>query len=204
MDAETARRAVDPFFTTKGGGGTGLGLSTCHAIVRQSGGHLRIESAPGAGTTVTVWLPRHRPSPESGERKAAASPPAASLIVLVVEDDARVRRVVSRMLRRCGHEVRPADGVDEALRIVADEEVGLVLSDVVMPDVSGPDLVARLRRIRPGLPALLMSGYPGAEMERLGMAVEDSLLPKPFTLVDLKAKLAELIPAAGRAGDGEG
>lgn len=200
MSAATLERALEPFFTTKGGEGTGLGLSTSRAIVEQAGGVLQLDSLEGQGTTVAVWMPRHQPRPESVAGRRAPPPARPGRRVLLVEDDARVRRAVARMLARLGHEVQVADDAEAAERAVAETAVDLVLTDVVMPGVSGPDLAERLRGTRPGLPIVFMSGYPGREVERLGMSPSDPFLAKPFTLADLEAKLAEVIWIAGSLG----
>ena len=185
MDGEVLTRAFDPFFTTKAPGrGTGLGLSTVHGIVRQSGGVVWIESAPGDGTTVHVCLPLMI------ERPAAAQPPGASPAtarhggtVLVVEDEAMVRDLISRTLRRDGFTVLEAEdgehGIEVARRAGA---LDLVVTDVVMPRLGGREMAARLMAERPGLRVLFVSGYSGQNARGgADLEPERDLLMKPFT-----------------------
>jgi PAS domain S-box-containing protein len=196
MDAETLRHLFEPFFTTKDiGQGTGLGLATAHGIVLASRGAIEATSQPGKGTTFTIFLPAHTGTPET---VTASSPrtsvPARRLRILLVEDEPKLRILAQEILREQGHEVLvAADGV-AALELLGTDPPAfdLLLSDVIMPGLSGPELYARLRERCPGLPVLFMSGYPtdimgtGATLVPLDLP----LLHKPFRPADLLAALA--------------
>jgi PAS domain S-box-containing protein len=208
MSAETAARAFEPFVTTKPvGAGTGLGLATVHSAVTELGGRVALTSEPGRGTVVTVWLPcvdaAASPQPvvyaERGERVGGSEH------VLVVEDDAAVRATVTRSLRDAGYTVHEASHGSEALALLGahGEEIALVLSDVIMPDMGGVQLFTALRatRLRPAV--LFMSGYTDralAGLANLGESV--SLLDKPFTTGQLLARVRAAIVATrdGRVG----
>lgn len=213
MAPETAARAFEPFFTTKAGrGGTGLGLSQVFGLMRQLEGHAAIRTAPGNGTSVTLFLPAlaaEAPHSPNGAPATPVAAPAPSLAeatappapsILVVDDQPEVSRVVEAILQRAGYAVRLASGAEAALALLREGmRVDLVLSDVVMPDeIDGIGLLHRLRESHPGLRVLLMSGYaPG--LERLGGLAVD-VVRKPFTrktLTDaVEAALAEQ-PVAG-------
>lgn len=164
IQAEDQPRIFEPFFTTKEiGQGTGLGLATVDGIVSQSNGLVKLESTSGQGTTFTVLLPLVTPKPAAGE------PPRATLRgkpqpgrILVVDDDDNVRIVICRMLQLEGYDVLSAAGAIEALACVDREgdQLDLVLTDVVMPGMGGPELVRRLAASHPTLPTIVMSGYP--------------------------------------------
>jgi PAS domain S-box-containing protein len=206
MTPETRRRIFEPFFTTKGPGrGTGLGLSTVYGIVRQSGGHIWLYSEPGRGTTFKVYLPA------AGRAAAgAASPlhseatPGGHETILLVEDEDAVRKLAAHALRARGYEVLETRDGDEALRVAADHAgpIALVISDVVMPRLSGPDLVARLAAARAGVRVLFMSGYTdNAMLHAEALSGDVAFLGKPFTLDALVRKVREILdaPAAARS-----
>ncbi|MEX0893167.1 MAG: ATP-binding protein, partial [Gemmatimonadota bacterium] len=182
MDEEVQRHIFEPFFTTKPQGkGTGLGLSTVYGIVKQSGGYIWVDSAPGRGTTVRVVLPRVEGT--AAEPKAA-SPPArkGAETILLAEDDDAVRALGRRILGRWGYTVLEAANGQEALERLGGSQVDLLITDLIMPHMGGRELVERVRRSHPGLPVLVMSGYADdrelrAELERSG----DVFLGKPFT-----------------------
>ncbi len=203
MGAEVRERIFEPFFTTKERGkGTGLGLSTVHGIVTQSGGHVRVESAPGRGTTFRVYLPAVT-GPASGELDTGVAPAPQARpgeTVLLVEDDPAVRRTVSRSLEQLGYRVLPADGAAGALACVeaGGDRIDLLLSDVVMPGRSGPELASALLERFPGLRTLFMSGFPDdAVVQREALAPGVRLLQKPFTLKDLARAVREVLDGAG-------
>jgi PAS domain S-box-containing protein len=185
MDEATRLRVFEPFFTTKPvGQGTGLGLATVYGIVRQNGGFVVVDSAPGAGTTVSIHLPRHAPS----ERCAPTPVPTPSLPVghervLLVEDEPALLRTTRRMLEQLGYDVVSTSSPAEALRIAAapSRPFELLVTDVVMPELHGLDLAERVRAISPGVRCLFVSGYPAEVLATHGSLPEGTaLLPKPF------------------------
>jgi PAS domain S-box-containing protein len=190
MDDATLGQIFEPFFTTKPPGkGSGLGLSTVYGIVKQSGGFVWVTSAPGEGTTFEIDLPAANGAPVA----AAAAHPAPTAArgtetVLLVEDDASVRLSVRRILTRAGYTVLEAPHGRDALAVAASHpgRVDLVVTDVVMPEMNGRDLVERFAARRPGVPALFMSGYTDDEMVRRGLgAPGTAFLEKPFSAATL-------------------
>jgi CheY-like chemotaxis protein len=199
MPPEVLARAIEPFFTTKPQGkGTGLGLSTVFDIVRESGGTLVIDSAPGAGTTVTSYFPRVDAAVESKAPRpqAAARPSTGVETILLVEDDAAVHRLAGRVLKSHGYNVLPArDGAD-ALQIEARQagDIDLLLTDVLMPGLSGPDLAQRLVSRRPAMKILYISGFAHqmAVASRL-VGRQSAFLQKPFTPEMLTLTVRDLL-----------
>jgi PAS domain S-box-containing protein len=182
MDAATLARATEPFFTTKGAGkGTGLGLPMVHGVVEQSGGRLILKSELGSGTTAELWLPS---APESAISRSVAPvepPPAKSrpLLVLLVDDDSLVLQSTSAMLEDLGHRVLEASSAADALKLMhAYDNIDLVITDHVMPGVSGAELADILRRTWPTLPIVMATGY--AEL-REGVADRLIRLAKPYS-----------------------
>jgi CheY-like chemotaxis protein len=214
MDAATLARATEPFFSTKPPGrGTGLGLAMAKGFAEQSGGGLAIESMPGRGTTVTLWLPRSAalPAPEAA-RARAASPADAGRPphVLLVDDEKLVRETLAAELSERGWLLtEAADGL-AALRVIEAGQVplDLLITDLAMPGMNGLALVAAARRRRPGLPAVLLTGLVGdsaAAHTALAEAVRDgpfALLRKPVDAGELAARAAALLHAHGREGPG--
>jgi len=186
MTPEVADRAFEPFFTTKTKGkGTGLGLATVYGIVSQAQGNVTLYSEPGRGTTVTVLLP-------AGEGAAAIAVAPATTAetggtgegILLVEDEAAVRAAARRILANNGYRVFESPSPSDAIALCADQsrKIDLILTDVVMPEMSGMDLVGRLHESRPSLPVLYMSGYPQDVIAHQGLVNGDMhLLEKPFT-----------------------
>ncbi len=198
MDAETCARAFDPFFTTKEAGrGTGLGLAVVYGIVQQCGGAVRLDSAPGRGTSVIVDLPApadgaRAPDPRPPPRPAAAR---GAGTILLVEDEPAVRAVAVRVLEGAGYRVLSADGGESGLRVAAaGAAIDLVLTDLVMPGMGGAAMVERLRAERPSLRVLFMSGYSADVPKGLAPA-GGSLLEKPFAPATLLDRVAEAIGA---------
>jgi two-component system cell cycle sensor histidine kinase/response regulator CckA len=192
MGEEVLEHLFEPFFTTKPQGkGTGLCLATCHGIVTQSGGHIWVHSEVGQGTTVTINLPQRAPAPD---RIREPAPPERSArgteTVLVVEDEASVRRLAVLGLRSNGYIVLEASNAAEALRVAATEhKIALVISDVIMPGMHGPELVSRLHQLRPEARMILTSGHtdvPEAFRDQEGRLIP--FLQKPFTPVRLAYK----------------
>jgi CheY-like chemotaxis protein len=198
MDEPTLSRIFEPFFTTKEAGeGSGLGLSMVYGIVTQSSGKITASSVPGAGSVFEVRMPIAGSSEAAvrSERNNAPAPEQRSLGILLVEDDRAVRETLAAALGDSGYRVFKASNGHEALEVHTQRrpEIDLLLSDVVMPALGGPELAKRLLVERPSLPVLLMSGYSdelfahGPLDERIGF------LQKPFTLDQLVARVNELV-----------
>ena len=187
MNSETIARAFEPFFTTKEmGRGTGLGLSSVYGIIKQSGGDVRIVSHEGYGTTLEILLPEST-EPLSGSLTPEADSGAGTSgceNILVVEDDTAAGRLITKTLEREGYRVIVARHGDEALALAAQHgwSFDMVLTDVIMPSMNGPELVSKLRRNIPDLAALFMSGYTDDVLERQGFSLKDvDLIRKPFS-----------------------
>ena len=198
MDVPTQARIFEPFFTTKGAGkGTGLGLSTVYGIVEQSGGHIAVESAPGRGATFTIFLPRHvGAAANDGAREDRRGLPSGTETLLLVEDEAAVRGSVRRLLERQGYTVVEARHGADALRIVESGEwpIDLVLTDLVMPEMGGRELVERLRARQPALKVLYMSGYTERAVTVDGVMPPDTgFVEKPFTIEQLARRTREIL-----------
>jgi len=197
MDRTTLERAFEPFYTTKAKGkGTGLGLSTVYGIVKQSGGHIWVSSQPGRGTTFKICLPRTDATATAQAQAPRDDVEAGHETVLLVEDDDAVRKLTDRLLRRAGYDVLAAANGGEALLTCErhEGEIHLLLSDVVMPRMSGPELAERLSRLRPQLKALFMSGNVGDAVESHGAPSSGArLLAKPVTAEELLRKVREVL-----------
>jgi signal transduction histidine kinase/ActR/RegA family two-component response regulator len=191
MDEATRARMFEPFFTTKPHGqGTGLGLSTVYGFVRQCGGHIGVMSTPGRGTSIELLLPRAR---VNGEARPSTPTSLASdhgtpgrETVLVVEDEEAVRQFAIESLQRQGYQVLESASGEEALKVAGrfDGTIHLLLTDVVMPGIKGPELAARLRLLRPGVRVLLMSGY-AADIVTTDDLKDAALVSKPFSPASL-------------------
>ena len=204
MDAATVARAFDPFFTTKGvGKGTGLGLSQVFGFMKQSGGHAKIYSEPGRGTTLRLYLPRSFEVRQalSPIRKAESHVPMGEprSIILVVEDEEGVRRLTVDALRDLNYTVIHASSGMDALKIFeeSDQHISLLLTDVVMPQLTGKQLVDKARVIRPDLKTLFMTGYTRNSIVHNGVIDPGvHLISKPFTLEQLAKKVRECVGEA--------
>ncbi len=188
-------RIFDPFFTTRRErGGSGLGLSTVHGIIRQSDGFLAVDSSVGKGTRIRIYLPRYdgdevgipTAPARSAERAVATDPRAPGRVVLLVDDEDGVRRLAVRALTKAGWTVLSAQSGEVALALLAKRDAGfaihVIVSDVVMPGMDGPALVKAVRALHPGVPAILASGY-AEEAVRGNLAAEDiTFMPKPYRL----------------------
>ena len=195
MDEATRLHLFEPFFTTKPvGKGTGLGLSTVQGIVTQSGGLINVESEPGKGSTFSILLPAVACGTVPADQPNPGSSPYGKGQILVVEDEPAVRMLVTTVLKQQGHSVLQARDGEEALAIFSQnmDAIDLVLTDVVMPHMSGRQLLTRLEQLRPGIKALFMSGYADDVTLRHG-ALGAHLIQKPFTPEDLAAKVASLL-----------
>jgi signal transduction histidine kinase/CheY-like chemotaxis protein len=191
MDEATLARAVEPFFSTKGvGKGTGLGLSMVHGLASQLGGTLTLRSRLGMGTNVELWLPRTTLAPEAAPmRHETAEAPLPNGIALLVDDEDVVRMSTAEMLGELGYAVVEATSAEEAMRLVErGEHFDLLVTDHLMPGVTGTDLARRIRTDRPGVPVLLVSGYAESD----GVAADLPRLTKPFRKDELAASIAQI------------
>jgi PAS domain S-box-containing protein len=202
MDAETLKRVFEPFFTTKEQGkGTGLGLSTVYGIVRQSGGQIMVYSEPGHGACFRIYLPREPHPPGSAAASLPVPPEPAraergSETVLIVEDEHTVRELTRQVLRLHGYRTLEAASGPEALAVAAahDGEIDLLVTDVVMPGMNGPDLAGKLQAVRPDTAVLFLSGYTSHAIVRGGMLRQGSdFLQKPFTPTDLASTVRAVL-----------
>jgi CheY-like chemotaxis protein len=200
MDRATRERIFEPFFTTKERGkGTGLGLSTVFGIVQQSAGTIEVLSENGRGTTFNVYFPRE---------DAAVDAPATTLppptlrgteTILLVEDDDGVRAIARTILRRNGYSILEAGTPEQAISLCAKHsEIRLIVTDVIMPKMSGPELSRHLRRHRPGARVLFMSGYTDDSLTRYPLEAGEAFLQKPFTPDSLLRKVREVLEGLSR------
>ncbi|GAB4482842.1 MAG: hypothetical protein OHK006_02180 [Thermodesulfovibrionales bacterium] len=197
MDKKTRERIFEPFFTTKEmGKGTGLGLSMVYGIVRQHNGYIECQSAPGQGTVFTIYLPGLEPAvPEetanvTGQARGDAGLPRGTETILVAEDDAAVRRLTSDILQRFGYRVIEAEDGEDAVRKFASQEdpsgIGLLLFDVIMPKLNGREALLEIRRMRPDVKVLFLSGYTADIVRGKGILDEGMhFVLKPVTMSDL-------------------
>jgi len=203
MSPDVQARIFEPFYSTKAPGrGSGLGLAMVHGIVKQSGGEIRVRSEPGRGSSFTIYLPRVRGTGAdagAGTRPTPLSAPALTAtreVVLLVEDEDAVRTVARRILVRHGYVVLEACNGREALSIAERREgaIDLLVTDAVMPELGGAEVIRALRASRPGIGVLLMSGYTDDEMLRRGILdAETSFLAKPFTAGGLLRRVREVL-----------
>ncbi len=198
MSEEVRAHLFEPFFTTKEvGKGTGLGLATCYGIIKQSGGHIAVESAPHQGTTVKIYLPRAEDEAEAPPPEHRESLPEGTETVMLIEDEPAVRELVAQVLRNQGYTVIEAASGAEALQ-TADEQKGrridLLMTDVVMAEMNGALLAERLKIERSGIKVLFFSGHTDETILRHGVTSEsDNLLQKPFSPVVLARKVREVL-----------
>jgi CheY-like chemotaxis protein len=193
MDEATLKRAIEPFFTTKGQGeGTGLGLSMVHGLAAQSGGTLKIHSTVGKGTTAELWLPAADGRAETLEESSDELPPQPRrATVLIVDDEDLVRMATAEMLREMGHTVLTANTGAAALeQLTAGREIELLITDYLMPGMRGSELIEEARRRRPDLKVLLLTGYANLAKGEAGGIPR---LSKPFREADLARTVATLL-----------
>jgi signal transduction histidine kinase len=199
MSAEVLDRIFEPFFTTKDvGKGTGLGLAMVYGIVKQSGGWIWVSSEVGRGTTFEIYLPRVNEAAAPADPPPAVSHRRGTETVLVAEDDEGVRKLTCRSLRKSGYQVLEAANGGEALMLCERRQrpIDLLVTDVVMPGMSGPQLVERLKQLHPEMKVLYTSGYTDAAVVRLGLLDESlDFLQKPFTPAELNRKVREVLDA---------
>jgi CheY-like chemotaxis protein len=204
MDRKTLERLFEPFFTTKAfGTGTGMGLSMVYGFVTQSGGHIAVESEVGHGSRFMLYLPCGNAAGAAARPAARAEPsPRGSETVLVVEDEPAVRRLIVDVLRAAGYRVIEAPNGDEGRKAAEAHEgpIHLLLTDVVMPRMSGQALAATLTRSRPGMRVLFMSGHAEEATGPQGVLDANGLLEKPFTPTTLVRRVHETLGGAPPAG----
>jgi CheY-like chemotaxis protein len=195
MDEETLRRAIEPFYSTKGvGKGTGLGLSMVHGLAAQSGGALSLHSVQGEGTTAALLLPvALQPAEQIALHRDEPIAKMSRLHVLLVDDEELVRRGTAEMLADLGHGVVQAASGAQALRLLRTASYDVMISDYLMPGMTGLDLAADARRIVPDLPVLLISGFADVAD---GFAGDIPRLAKPFRQSELASALAQVVEGA--------
>jgi CheY-like chemotaxis protein len=207
IDLETQARIFEPFFTTKEPGqGTGLGLATVHGIVTQSGGHLAVSSQPGLGTTFSIYLPASdgEPAVRAFEPPSPPDEIRGHETILVCEDDELVRTLVDTILTDAGYRVLVASRPSEALELArGDSPIDVLVTDVVMPQMSGPELLEQLETLRPGLKAVFVSGYTTRTIRGRELPPDSVFLQKPFDTGTMLQTIRRLLePDAHRAGGG--
>ncbi len=200
MDEATRERIFEPFFTTKElGRGTGLGLSTVYGIVQQSGGSIGVSSEPGRGTTFKIFLPSVDGSTAHSRPAAVPAEPAGTETVLVVEDEPALQQLAGRALRAAGYVVLAAATGEEAAALLDEhrDEVHLMLTDVVLPGISGRELASRVAPLHPGLRVLFTSGYTDDTVLHHGVSAQTAkFLAKPYSVDALIRKVREVLDAA--------
>jgi CheY-like chemotaxis protein len=201
MTDEVKAHTFEPFFTTKEAGkGTGLGLATCQGIVRQSGGYIEVDSQLGRGTSFRIYLPRVEKAVANQPRVDEVEfdrRPQGTETILLVEDEAAVRTMLSKVLQGQGYTVFQAANGEEGLRLAQRcqvEKVDLLLTDVVMPQMSGTEMASQLRRMHPQIKVLLTSGYTDADIgQHDGLGADTPFIQKPFLPAALARKVREVL-----------
>jgi PAS domain S-box-containing protein len=205
MDEATASRVFEPFFTTKEQGkGTGLGLSTVYGIVQQSGGHIRVESQPGRGSTFIIYFPRVHETPQDTQTQSIHVDLQGTETILLVEDSDSVRKLVRRFLEKHGYKVLDACSGIEALRLSRrhPKTIDLLITDVVLPKLDGPEIAIRLTRQRPELRVIFISGFSDDALSDHGaLGTSTTLIQKPFTPSVLLKNVREVLDAPGVASE---
>jgi two-component system, cell cycle sensor histidine kinase and response regulator CckA len=201
MDPGILARIFEPFFTTKEvGRGTGLGLATVYGIVKQNGGCIDVESAPGAGSTFKVYLPEAEGS--AAAAAVAVAGPAAAVggreTILLLEDEDGLRAIAREILEEAGYRILEARNVGEGVALASQPSASIdaVLSDVVMPGASGPQGVALIRALHPRIRILYMSGYPDLDQRHGALGPEDEMIEKPFTANALLRRVRDVLDRA--------
>jgi signal transduction histidine kinase len=197
IEPEVLEHMFEPFFTTKDKGkGTGLGLSTVHGIIKQCGGHIRVESKPGAGTVFRIFFPAIRDAVEETEEVKKYGSARGSATILLVDDEPDVRKIVRRMLAAWGYTVLEAAGPHEALDLFERhaESIDLLLTDIIMPEMNGSELSNRISQMKPGIKTLFMSGFTAGVIDETGILPDGvNFLQKPFAPDALTARIARIL-----------
>ncbi|HLK62914.1 MAG TPA: CHASE3 domain-containing protein [Bryobacteraceae bacterium] len=203
MDAATRSRLFEPFFTTKETGkGTGLGLSIVYGIVKQNGGEIMVYSEPGKGTTFKIFFPMAVVPEAFAVEEERTTEARGSETVLLCEDEAAIRKLVHAMLTRCGYQVIDAERPEEAVQLATKhtDDIHLLLTDIVMPQMSGFDLAKEIRQVRPRIQVLYMSGYTDNQVSRSWVLNPDTpFIQKPFTAAALSQKVREALRRSSTA-----
>jgi CheY-like chemotaxis protein len=204
MDDDTRVRVFEPFFTTKESGrGTGLGLSMVYGFVKQSGGSIHVYSEPKQGACFKIYLPRTGAPADAETERCTAARRQGSGLILVVEDEIGIRELIREILVAAGYEVYTAANAREGLEFASlyEGEINLLLSDVVLPGMNGPEMAERMKRARPDLKVLFASGYSDHALFRRGaLARGAAFVSKPFDTDTLLARVNELIAPATKSG----
>jgi CheY-like chemotaxis protein len=201
MDSATMQQVFEPFFTTKApGSGTGLGLSTCYGIIKQSGGDITLESVPGQGTTFHVFFPRvEAPVDPVAEEASRFQTAGGTESILVVEDEPQLREIFVRILSQKGYQVSAAASGEEALLAARTRKraIDLLVTDVVLAGATGREIARQLEALQPGLRVLYVSGYAEDAIVRRGV-LEPGLefLEKPFTPAELAQRVRQVLDLA--------
>ena len=195
MDKKTLGSIFEPFFTTKEvGEGTGLGLSIVHGIIKQHNGSVLASSEPGKGTIIDIYLPLAKGAAVKEEVKITTPSVGGMETLLVAEDDETVRMFMKKILERGGYKVIIADdGEDAVARFRQHDDISLVLSDVVMPRKNGRELLNEIRRIKPGIKAIFISGYAAEVMQKKGIEEGTEFIRKPFKKEDLLRRVRQVL-----------
>ena len=203
MDSETRARIFEPFFTTKGPGkGTGLGLATVYGIVKQSGGGITVESALGQGCTFSIFLPANSGDLDVADETPITEDTRGSETILVVEDEEVVRRLICDVLGESGYHVLSAASATDGLHLASEQKkpIDLLLTDIVMPDMHGPELARALAPLQPEMKVLFVSGYSDSDISDQGVLDPGLVvLEKPFTQESLARKVREILDADAHA-----
>jgi CheY-like chemotaxis protein len=206
MSEEIQSHLFEPFFTTKGiGKGTGLGLATCYGIISQSGGDIRVYSEPDAGTTFKIYLPRINAPLDPAPSAETDKMPRGKESVLIVEDDRTVRTMIVSALEQCGYKIREAtDGVEALQWLESGERFDLVVTDVIMPRMSGKELYERVKKFSPASKVLFISGYTDDVLAHSGFLSEGAaFLEKPFSPARMARKVRDILDGVGEKSNHE-
>ncbi|MDA8141788.1 MAG: PAS domain S-box protein [Desulfobacteraceae bacterium] len=204
MDRQTMEKIFDPFFTTKEVGiGTGLGLAMVYGIVKQNNGYINVYSEPDKGSTFRIYMPRYTGEmPEEREAKSEKIPMGQGELILVVEDETLILEMTGKILTALNYRALKAQTPSEALKLAEQhrDEIRLLITDVVMPEMNGRDLAEQMKGIYPGVKCLFMSGYtPDVIVQRGGLGKKFIFIQKPFSTRDLAAKIREALESDGES-----